>query len=370
MIRQYSYVAALALVLLIVLVGCDLTFNPPNPTPPSEPIEITFTPDTAPTETRVSPTPSLTPSVTQPPRLEPPTNTPLPGTATATPTPTETPGPYEYTIQSGDTMYYIIQLAPWNYRTFDVINEILRLNPNITSIDRLPPPGSIIFIPRPTLAPTPEGFELTIAARPAGLQNIQPTGELIVTQIAVREGGTILEVAGVANTNLSVLATLNPEIRFFNCDFGNPSGGPDCNVPLLAGQLVNVPAPTPTPTLSPTFSGSETPTPTATYAPPRLVFPPDGAALTGGTFQLQWVSAGVLGANQVYLIEIEDQTTGTIFLDVTRSTSYMLPASLTPTDDRQHTLRWRVSVAIPNEVGEYRIIGGEAVWRTFLWRAR
>jgi hypothetical protein len=363
-----------ALLGVLVMAGCDLTFTPPNPTLPVEPIQATVTPNPAtpvpPTDTFVPPTSSVTPSPTQPPRLALPTQTPFPGTPTETFTPTPTEGPYEYTIQTGDTLYYIIQLPPWRYDNFNVVNEVLRLNPQIISVDRLPPAGSVILIPRPTPTPTPAGYELTVAARPAALQTIQPTTEPQLMQHTVREGETIISIALQFSTTLAVLDRMNPELAFISCDFTNPSGGPDCNVPLVVGQTVNVPAPTPTPTLSPTFSGSETPLPTATYAPPQPVFPPNGVALTGGSFQLQWVSAGVLLDGEVYLIQIEDQTTGTTFMDVTRSTSYTLPRSLVPTDDQAHTLRWRVSIATRDANGDYVIMGGEAAWRAFQWRVR
>ncbi len=353
-----------------LLSACDLTFTPPNPTVQSEPVQLTMTFSLEDTPTSAVVLPSPSPSPSRQPRLAEPTDTLLPGTATEAPTPTETPGPYEYVIQPNDTLYFIIQLPPWNYRNFDVVNEILRLNPNIASVDRLPPPGSTILIPRPTIPPTPIGYELTIAARPPSLQTAQLEGEIQVIEVVVREGNTILGIAEQNNTTLSVLRRLNPQLVFLNCDFSNPSGGPDCNVPLIVGQTVNVPAPTPTPTLSPTFSGNETPLPTPTFAPPILVFPPNGVTLTGGTFQLQWVSAGVLQGDQVYLIQIEDRTTGASFIDVTRSTSYPLPANLVPPDETLHQMRWRVSIAEPNSVGDYQFIGGEAQWRSFQWRGR
>jgi hypothetical protein len=302
--------------------------------------------------------------------LESPTPTHTPGPPTQTFTPSPTPGPWEYVIQPGDTLFYIIQLPPFNYRDTNVVNEILVLNPNITSIDRLPPAGSTILIPRPTATPTPEGFVATQAAFPgvAVAQADVTTGEVV--QHTVREGETILGVAGSNATTLSVLATLNPDLSFFGCDFSNPSGGPDCNVPLVIGQQVNVPALTPTPTLSPTFSGSETPTPTPTYEPPQSIFPSNNANASARTFQLQWLSAGILAPNEVYIVQIEDRTTGASHTGVTRTTSYVLPEDMVPTDGRPHEIRWRVAIGVPNDQGAYRIISGEGPWRTFTWQSR
>ena len=47
-----------------------------------------------------------------------------PGTPTETPTDTPTPNPYAtYIIQPGDTMNYIIQLPPFNYRNDFVVGR-------------------------------------------------------------------------------------------------------------------------------------------------------------------------------------------------------------------------------------------------------
>ncbi|MCK6577663.1 MAG: hypothetical protein L6Q98_06115 [Anaerolineae bacterium] len=311
--------------------------------------------------------PTTTPSPL-PPQVatQPPTASPLP-TETFTPSPTF--NPYAtYVIQQNDTLLYIIQQPPFYYRSAGVIDEILRINPNILSPDQLPPPGASILIPLPTLQPTAEGFDLTQTAQPNGQAAIP--GFNPVAQVEVREGITILGIASQYNTNLPMLATLNPGLFFLNCDFSNPSGGPDCNVPLRVGDQVNVPAPTPTFTLSPTFSGMETATPTPTYAPPVAVFPPSDSTAPGRTFPLQWVSAGVLKENEVYVIEIRDETAGTQHIDITRGTTYTLPETILPMDGQTHTIRWRVTVAEPNEQGAYRFISPQLDFRTFYWQSR
>lgn len=317
-------------------------------------------------ETSASPTALVTRTPTQPPQLEQPTVTYTPGPPTETYTPSPTPGPYEYTIQANDTLLYIIQQPPFNYRDTNVFREIMALNPNITSIDRLPPPGSVILIPRQTATPTPEGFELTRAVQPA----VTPAGSVPVIPHAVAEGETIIGIAASNGTTVSVLATLNPGISFIGCDFSNPIGGPGCSVPLVVGQAVNIPAPTPSPTLSPTFSGSETPTATPTYAPPAPIFPPDGANANARAFLLQWLSAGMLQPNETYVIQIEDLTAGTAHMGVSRSNSYMLPDSLIPADGQAHQMRWKVSVGAPNPDGTLRIISGPGEWNAFTWQSR
>jgi LysM repeat protein len=321
-------------------------------------------------EPSLTPLPSATapPSQTLVPQLESPSPTFTPGEPTMSYTPSATPGPMQYVIQPGDTLIYIIQQDPFNYTNTNVIAEILRLNPLIASMDQLPPPGSTILIPLPTPSNTPEGYELTQTANPATATPV--SAAVPVTQHNVREGETILGVAGQYNTTLVILATLNPEIDFVGCDYNNPSGGSDCRVELQIGQAVNVPMPTPPPTLSPTFSGSETPTVTPTYAPPTLIYPPLNANASARAFQLQWLSAGILQRGEAYIVQIEDTTSGASFLDTSTNTSYELPESMIPADGQPHAMRWRVSIGVPNAEGQWRIISGEAEWRPFQWQSR
>lgn len=327
------------------------------------------------TETQVEPTPTQqsvmeiaqavpTASRTLPPQpvLESPTPSPTAGPPTETFTPTATLGPIEHTIQQEETLGYIIQL--YGYTDFSVIDQIVAMNPIIPNADSLPGAGSVILIPRPTATSTPEGFVPT--ETPEGATAISPESQLL--QHTVREGETIVGIAGQYETTLPVLDQLNPELQFFNCDFTNPSGGPECNVPLSVGQTVNVPAPTPTPTLSPTPSGSETATPTPTYMAPMLVFPPEGATAQGSSIQLQWVSIGILPPDYYYLVEVENTTTAQSFLRVTRDTSLTLGGDIAPTDGQTHDLRWRIRVGVQTESGAFRPLSAEGSWRTLRWR--
>ncbi|MFN8529652.1 MAG: hypothetical protein U0670_13670 [Anaerolineae bacterium] len=112
--------------------------------------------------------------------------------------------------------------------------------------------------------------------KPKPRSRCRPSENAQIIAVEIPENISILGIAVDYETTLSVLATLNPQLRFRGCDFSNPSGGPDCNV-LVVGQNINVPAPTPTITLSPTPSGSETPTP-ASHESPSLVFPPQNGS--------------------------------------------------------------------------------------------
>jgi LysM repeat protein len=319
----------------------------------------------------VSPSPTVAEEVGV--MVEDATPTFTPGPPTIPPSPTPTLGPYEYTVQSGDTLLYIIQ--QFGYRDFSVVPEVVALNDNIPNPDSLPGAGAVILIPRQTATPTPEGLELT----PTSFLNvaIAPTNEQTGLSVetgsldhVVQEGQTIVDIAAIHGITLEVVARLNPDVAFFGCNFEIPSGGPNCNPLVRVGQVLRVPAPTPTPTLSPTPSGSETPTPTPTYAPPHVVSPPQDAVVPAGVFRLEWVGVGVLQPDEVYLVQVTDTITGQTHFEITRSTSVMLPESMIPTDGQRHVINWTVAVARPNEEGRYRIISGAPQIRTFQWESR
>jgi hypothetical protein len=290
----------------------------------------------------------------------------------ASPFPTETPGPWEYTVQDGDTLGFIIQQPPFNYRTFDVISEIVRINPNIPNENSLPGAGSVILIPRPTATPIPVGVELTQAFA-ATLSTIPELGIPIYSITGphvVRQGDTIVSIIEqYAGLTLEIFARLNRDINFIACNFEQPGGGPNCNPLIREGQEVIVILPTPTLTLTPTPSDNEPPTATPTSRAPTLVSPTEGGIATG-TVILQWVSVGVLNADEVYLIQITDVTAETSVGYVTQNTSYRLPASIIPPTGETHEIAWTVSVARADSNGAYAPVGAAGRAHTFKWQGR
>lgn len=367
-LSAYPSLVKLLLVLSLTIAACDL-----SPLPQATPtIDITATPTI--TLTMAVPTPDVTATNTLVPVLATSTFTNTPSEPTSTFTPSPTPGPLAYTMQTGDTFYYIVQRPPFNYTTSGQINamipEFLRVNPSIRNIDSLPGAGSIIYIPLQPPTPTPEGFDLTQTAAPNLFEPSTLPENAEVLEVPVQENDTILRFVQEYETTLNILATLNPDKRFFGCDFSNPSGGPECSVLLGIGEMINVPAPTPTPTLSPTFSGSETPTSTPTHSAPVSVFPPQNGIAPARTFQLQWIGLGSLQSTEVYFVEIQDLTAETSHQNVTRSTSYELPAEFVPSDGQSHEIQWRVSIAARDMNGTYSITGAQGVWRTFTWQSR
>lgn len=348
--------AVLILALITIAAGCANPPQVPTPTPIEEALP---SPSATP-----QPTASATPTPTAALQIAQPTDVPT-QPVTDEPAATPTPSVVEYVIQPDDTLIYIIQ--QFGYRDLAVLGEIVRINSNLPSADRLPGPGNTILIPLPTIAPTLPADVQTATAM-SGIPQVSLAIQTTIVPHIVRDGETILGIAEQYRTTLRVLRDLNPQIGFFNCDLSNPSGGPDCTVLLDTGAAVNVPAPTPTPTLSPTPSGNETATPTPTFAAPRISFPPRDAAINAAsTFTLQWVSVGVLEAQQVYLIQIENLASGTAFNDITRATSYRLPAEIAPANGERQQYRWRVSVAQQNADGRYAVVGAEGEWRTFTW---
>ncbi|MDX1991486.1 MAG: LysM domain-containing protein [bacterium] len=332
--------------------------EPINPLP--EQTEGTPTPTSSP-----SPSPSPQPAVV----IATGTATFTPGPPTETPSPAPTTGPWEVTVAPGDTLYNMIARPPFNYRNFDVIDEIVALN-GLSSAESIFA-GQTLLIPRPTPTIVPEGADLTATA--LAQLGVDDRGVAIGAQVAchtVRDGESAVSIADQYNITLEILRDLNPDINFFGCDFNNPGGGPTCAPILSIEQCVNVPQPTPTPTLSPTPSGSETPTPTPTFIAPRMISPSQGSTASAGLVDLEWVSVGILEAQEFYLVEVTDVTAGTRWQQVTKNTELTLPAELIPTDGQMHEINWRVSLVAQNELGTYSFVGTPGSQRTFFWQSR
>jgi hypothetical protein len=366
-------ITSTALIASIFVTGCNFNSDDISPTPeaiieqPINPLpEATLTP-----EATFSATPNPEPNVVESAQIE--LYTPSP-TATLFPTdtlvPSQTPGHWEYVIQPGDQLGAIIQKPPFNYQNWDVLQEIIRINDNITNADSLPPPGSTILIPRPTATPTASGSQATaVLAQNANLGQYPPNTEFNCH--TVREGETLISIIEQYPVTLEIISQLNRDIDFRGCDFEEPGGGSNCSPLISVGQCVTVALPTATPTLTPTPSGNETPTPTPTFAVPSMISPPENSMAPPGIITLQWVSIGILQPEEYYLVQVVDVTAGTQpWVDITRSTSIRLPDTLIPTDGQTHVIEWSVFVAKPNEQGLFAPVGGMGVARTFQWQSR
>jgi hypothetical protein len=352
--------------IFLLATGCTFT-QIPQATPTIVPITVTDAPT-------VTARPSTTPTAADTPEplatstaqaLVEPTDTPLP--PSATPTATDTPGPFLHEIQSGETLGFIVQ--QYGHRSFDVIDVVVEVIESIFNPDTLPPPGTIILIPRPTAEIVAEAISDGTEGNNEVATQFPRPGDGFTLVHLVQEGESLIDISQQYSTTLEIIAQLNPDIGFFGCNFNNPSGGPECIIQISIGQEVIVPAPTPTPTLSPTPSGNETATPTPTYMPPLVVFPPDNGIARAGVFRLQWVGAGVLRQDEVYLVYIKNVTTdGQVNAFITRDNTFQIPVELAPNTAERQEYEWWVTIGRLNESGQYANVSGEAEVNTFFWQ--
>lgn len=359
--------------LAMLLAACNLTAPEIMGTPTVE-VLISETPTLA-------QTPSLTPSpiVTEENNIIPVViASPIQESTSSAPTlviePSPTPGPFEHVVQDGETLLYILQ----QYGYFDLgpADEILRINDNITNIDVLPV-NQTILIPQPTATPIPEGIELTQTAVGSGFT---VEGGIVVASNTnfechvIQEDDTLVGIAEMYNTTLEVLSMHNRQLNWSGCQFNVPSGGPGCGPLLQQGECVYAPLPTATPAPTQTPSGNETATPTPTFAPPRIISPAEGVTLSAGRVRLTWVTAGILAADETYLVEVVDRTTnGEPWNRTTRSYDITLDETLIPNDGQTHTINWRVTVVKENpgsDANTVEYVGGTGEWHTFYWQSR
>ncbi len=361
---------AILLFILAALLGSACNISRPDALP-------TATDHVEAIATIAAPASASPPSIATPPTASPPSiATPLPPTIPPSPTapkatPTATSVYFEYLVNDGETLYYILQLPRHGYGYEpDLAATVVALNANIPDADSLRG-GITILIPRPTLAPTALGAEATQefltdlgADDRSGV--ILPAGAAIGCHI-VEAGDAIIGVAVQNNTTLEILHGLNRDLNWFGCNFTLPSGGENCAPQLSIGQCVRVPLPTPLPTKFPTPSGQETATPTATKLAPRLLYPADGAIVPAGSLLMQWLGIAGMNKDDVYLIELVDQTSNQSLRQVSRANSFRVPAAFAPGDGQSHIIQWRVSVAKADAQGVYNYVGAEGHWRTFQW---
>jgi hypothetical protein len=315
------------------------------------------------------------------------TVTPAPPTLSPTPSATITPtqGPCVQRVQPGDSLISVIVRC--GHTNLDPIMSTVVVLNDLADASRIQE-GQEIQVPWPTPTfdpnavptPTPEGqanatpdpnavvsagelflgVELPATATlPAGVQWHTVIRDENVITIGVQYGATV-----------RVLSELNPEINFLQCDFGLDFGGPNCTVLLYEGQRMRVPAPTPTPFMSPTPNGSETPTPTATptFNVPGAVSPSDRAFFgSGELITLRWTATGTLAPDEVYLVTVEDLTTGEVFTATTTELSFVVPDAWHSQAQSRHDYRWAISIISINQPDNPRY---STEPRQFTWQGR
>lgn len=363
---------SLCLLLALLPAGCNIGAQdgPPSPTLLVETLPpLTATPSATSPPASASPVPSapaleiVTPAASA-------TQTP----AIPTAPPTATSPYFEYLVQEGETLFYILQLPQHGYAYEpDVAATVVALNANIRDADSVIG-GIQILIPRPTATATEAGAQATRALLATiGLDD--STGAVLGSGATVGchdvvGGDSMVSIAHRYNTTLEILSDLNQgEVYWYGCNFKEPGGGPDCRPTLNIGQCVRVPQPTPLPTKAPTPTGDETATPTATKLAPRLLYPADGGIVPPGALTVHWVAVAGLNPAEEYLLEIIDQTSNQVFRQVTRGNSYRVPEAFAPADGQTHVVQWQVTVARQNAQGQYFYAGAPGDVYTFEWRS-
>lgn len=303
------------------------------------------------------------------------TVTPAPPTSTIPPT----EGPCEYQVRQGDSL--ITLASACGHRSLDVLPAILELN-NLSAPEAIQI-GQTILIPRPTptgdpaaadIEPTGEVQGDVAALFVAEAVGTPPTATLLPTSTllpgimwhVVLPQESMVAIMYQYNTTAEVLAQINPEIAFSQCDFQYDTGGPACTVLLQPGQQFRVPAPSPTPTLSPTPSGSETATPTATatFNAPSPLSPADRTRFAADQIvTLRWVTTGQLAPGEKYRVTVTNETTGTTHTGDTQDLSFIVPAEWQGIGGEAQTYSWTVGVADSGS-GALRY---ETPARRFIW---
>ncbi len=307
----------------------------------------------APSET-ASPTRMAGPSVT--PGLPTATRKPSPP-PTATSTLIPSPAPCLRTVAEGESLIAII--ARCGHTSLAILPTVMALN-DIRD-ETLVRVGREIIVPRPSPTANPQAAPPAGEARSRSEQTSQlerlafdPFAPTMTPTLLpglmwhhVQPDEDMIYIAVVYETNVKMLADLNPEIEFPLCDFGEVFGGPECTVQLRVDQPVRVPAPTPTITPIPTASGSATPrpSPTATFNAPVAQSPADQAFFApDDRVTLRWVGTGKLAADEVYRIDFANLDEERRFRAHTRELFLIVPAEWQSQAASSHRYAWQVSV--------------------------
>lgn len=347
--RQLPLLIGAVAVIIIAIIGLLLILTKDQ----SEPDNETVTENTVTTSTP-SPTPSVMPTAT-------PTTDNL--EQTLAPAATPTLEPYTYTVQAGDTLYYILGL--FGYRELSIVPEVLALNGMASENDLFA--DQTLLIPRqtptpgPTTTPSPTPGEGTPTIDPnltpdysdCSPENrcISPDGQYWLH--TVQEGETCAQVAVIYDTTV-------PDVLRDN-NLTN-----DCIIQPNQVLRVFIRV-TLTPTLTPTGGPNSTATPTPTLMPPDLLSPADGASVARNErVVLQWVTTQSLDGDQHYLVVVTNTTTGNEYRWTTRSNVYRLPDDLRPGSGQSIVYQWRV-VIVAGKSTESVVVSGQDSGQTFTW---
>lgn len=340
-------------VVVIVLAILALIFLRPGNAPIAE---VTGTPTLPPTASvEASPTLAGPPTETLPPSLTP------------------TLAAYEYTIQSGDTLLFIIQ--QYGYRDLSIIPAVIALNGMSSENDLIA--GETLLIPRqtPTVGPT---FTITPTldplVSPTATNTPGPTRDPNATLAPdectpevrcpssdgkywihfVREGETIASIALGYNSSVPCLKQENG----FSGDNPVISIGQQIKVCILVTQV-----PTLTPTGGPDSTATSLPTPMA----PSPLAPANNSTIARNQgVILQWAAARPLTPTQSYVVIITNTTSGAESRKVTRTNSIRVPESLRPGVGQSTRYDWRV-IIVNGTSTDSPVVSGAGQIYSFTW---
>lgn len=360
--RQQIVLAGLILVILAVLAGIILILTGGGGNGDDDPVV-----GAEESQTTEAPTASPTSQAT----------TPAPPTLSPTPEATATLEPHQYTVQSGDTLYYILQL--FGYRDLSVVPEVIELN-NMSDENDLTA-GETLLIPRQTPTPAPTGTEgpsptpgptstETLTPAPGtptadpnvtpdlggcgyepGTRCISPDGGFWLHEVV--EGDTCAQLALAYDT--TVPDVLQDNLLTEAC--------------LIApGDILRIRIKvTLTPTLTPTGGPDSTATPTPTLSPPSLLAPANRAEIARGeSVVLQWAAAQPLPDDASYLVVVRNTDTDEAFRATTQSNIYRLPADLQPEGGQSTTYEWHV-VIVEGSSADGTVISSQGAPWVFIW---
>ncbi len=280
----------------------------------------------------------------------PPSFTPSPeGPPTETPTPeaTATLEPYQYTVQPGDTLYYIIQV--FGYRDLQIVPEVIALN-NMANENDLRA-DQVLLIPRQTPTPAPtstEGPTPTPTATagpgtPTSDPNTQPdyTGCSLDNRCISPDGQFWLHEVVEGDTPAGLAFGYDTTVSDILLDNGLSEASF-----IRPGQVLQIRIKvTLTPTLTPTGGPDSTATPTPVLSPPSLLAPANGATIAAGeTAALQWAAVQPLPTGAYYLVQLRDRETDETFRATTRSNVYRLPDDLRAGTGRSVVYEWQIVI--------------------------
>ncbi len=317
-----SLPAALGLLALFLTLGAVVVFLVLQSNTPVESAEITPESGTA----TPSPTITITPTVTLIP-TQAPTWTPLP--------------PIDYTVKPGESCAGIA--ASFNVSVQSIILE------NNLSADCELSEGQALLIPQPTPTASPQPT--------ATLSEAEQTEAACETvNYEVEANDTLSSISDKYDVSMATIREYN------GLQNDTVYEGQPLDIPLCLRE----PTPGPTPT----------PTPLPPYPGPNLLLPADGASFASDTtaITLQWAAVGELDTDEAYAVTIIDLTSENNQTEVeyVTDTSYIVPSTLMPVDDRPHVFRWFVYIVrqidSDEEDGEnWASAGDRSEERVFSW---